>query len=259
VNYNILIGGEAGQGLKTITDIVSKKFHKHGYYLFTLADYMSRVRGGHNFFQLRISDERLLSHCDELDVIIALNQETLDLHVSRLNQNGVIISDDNVKTDDDRLITIPAKKIATDLGNVRTMSTVLIGALLQLFGLDEKYIEEIFAKKFNDKITKINLEAFIKGMDFSNQKFELGTGFHEQKMLINGNQSIALGALSANMKFYSAYPMTPATSIMSYLTTKVYESEIIVEQAEDELAAINMAIGAAASGVRAMTGTSGGG
>ncbi len=259
MNYNILIGGEAGQGLKTITDIVSKKFHKHGYYLFTLADYMSRVRGGHNFFQLRISDDHILSHSDSLDVIIALNQETLDLHLPRLKDEGVIISDNNIESNDSRLISVPAKKIATDFGNVRTMSTVLIGALLKLFGLDQKYIEEIFSKKFNDKITEVNLKSFIKGMEFSEHKFKLSEGFHEQKMLINGNQAIALGALAANMKFYSAYPMTPATSIMSYLSTKVYESEIIVEQAEDELAAINMAIGASASGVRAMTGTSGGG
>lgn len=259
MNYNILIGGEAGQGLQTFTNIFSKVMHKRGYYIFTLADYMSRVRGGHNFFQLRFADDKLISHSDKLDVIIALNQDTLDLHVARLSDNGFIIADDNVTSNDKRLISVPAREIAKEVGNIRTMSTVLLGTLLKLFGLDDTFLKEIYSEAFNEKITQMNLEAFAKGQTLADKNFTLNQGEVERKMLINGNQAIALGALAANMKFYSAYPMTPATSIMSYLTAQVNDCEIIVEQAEDEIAAINMAIGAAAAGARAMTGTSGGG
>ncbi len=259
MNYNILIGGEAGQGMKTLTSVFSQMIHKRGYFLFTLADYMSRVRGGHNFFQLRFSDDKLYSHSDNLDVIIALNQDTLDLHIDRLNENGVILADDNVKSDDNRLVTIKARDIAKDVGNTRTMSTVLLGALFKLFDLDDTNLKEIFSSKFNDEITKQNLESYKRGQDLVKPKFKIGKGNKTEKLLINGNQAIALGAISADMKFYSAYPMTPSTSIMSYLVTKMKMAKIIVEQAEDEIAALNMAIGAASVGVRAMTGTSGGG
>ncbi len=259
MEYNVLIGGEAGQGMKTLTSVFSQMIHKRGFYLFTLADYMSRVRGGHNFFQLRFSDDKLYSHCEKLDVIIALNQETCDLHLGRLKEDGVVLADTNVKSNDSRLVTIKAKELATEVGNVRTMSTVLLGALLKLFGLDEEYLEEIFSHKFNEKITNQNLESYQRGQSLVEQKFKTSKGNKAERLLINGNQAIALGALAANMKFYSAYPMTPATSIMSYLVTKAEEAKIIVEQAEDEIAAINMAIGAASVGVRAMTGTSGGG
>jgi 2-oxoglutarate ferredoxin oxidoreductase subunit alpha len=259
MDYNILIGGAAGQGMDTLASAFSQVLHKRGYQIFTLQDYMSRVRGGHNYFQIRFSDEKVKSHSEVLDGIIALNQETLDLHIGRLKPEGFAFADEEVKSDDKRLITVHAKKTAKEAGNVKTMSSVTLGALVKLFGMDETFIKEIFAEKFDDELTEQNMASFKHGQEMFESRYEIGKGNPEKTMLIQANEAIALGALAAGLKFYSAYPMTPSTSIMSYLTRRAKKAKMIVEQAEDELAAINMAIGASYAGVRSMTGTSGGG
>lgn len=259
MNFNLLIGGAAGQGMETLSSNLSKILQRRGYHLFTLQDYMSRVRGGHNFFQIRFSENEVKTHRDDLDGIIALNQETVDLHIGRLNPDGFIIADEDVRSDDKRLITIPAKKIAKELGNPKVQSSVILGALLKIYGMDVLHLEDILSKKFNEKVVNQNIEAFEKGHDLETARYEEPETSKEPTMLVQANESIALGALAAGMKFYSAYPMTPATSIMSYLVKKSIPAKVVVEQAEDEIAAINMAIGASYAGVRAMTGTSGGG
>ena len=259
MNFNLLIGGAAGQGMDTLSSTISKLLQRRGYHLFTLQDYMSRVRGGHNFFQIRFSENDVKSHRDDLDGIIALNQETVDLHIGRLNPDGFIIADEDVKSDDKRLITIPAKRLAKELGNPKVQSSVILGALLKLYGMDVIHLEDVLSDKFDEKVVKQNVQAFEKGHELVESKFEEPVLKKEPNMLVQANEGIALGALAAGMKFYSAYPMTPATSIMSYLVRKSKSTKIVVEQAEDEIAAINMAIGASYAGVRAMTGTSGGG
>ena len=259
MNSNLLIGGAAGQGMETLSQTLSKILQRRGYHLFTLQDYMSRVRGGHNFFQLRFSENLVQTHRDDLDGIIALNQETLDLHIGRLNEDGFIIADSDVKSDDKRLITLPAKELAKEVGNPKVQSSVILGTLLKLYGMDHTHLEDILATKFDTKVIKQNVEAFQKGYDMVDSRFEEPKLHREETLLIQANDAIALGALAGGLKFYSAYPMTPATSIMSYLVKKSIPAKVIVEQAEDEIAAINMAIGASYAGVRAMTGTSGGG
>lgn len=259
MKYNILIGGAAGQGMETLSSLLAKLLQRKGYHVFTLQDYMSRVRGGHNFFQVRFGDEEVKSHSEELDGIIALNDETLTLHSARLKETGFIICDDEVTSDDPRKISVPAKRLAAESGNPKAASSVQLGALAGLFGLDDLHLDTILSEKFNEKVAGENLAAFHRGLTLTSKKFEMGRGPLEGQMLIHGNDSIALGALAAGMKFYSAYPMTPSTSIMSYLVKRARKAKIVVEQAEDEIAAINMAIGASYAGARAMTGTSGGG
>lgn len=259
MNFNLLIGGAAGQGMETLSFTLSKLLQRRGYHLFTLQDYMSRVRGGHNFFQLRFSEDHVKTHRDDLDGIIALNQETVDLHIGRLNPDGFIIADEDVTSNDPRLITIPAKRIAKELGNPKIQSSVILGALMKLFGMDVLHLEDILSDKFDEKVVKQNVEAFDKGHELVEARFVEPLLTKEPTMLLQANESIALGALAAGLKFYSAYPMTPSTSIMSYLVRKSKATKMIVEQAEDEIAAINMAIGASYAGVRSMTGTSGGG
>lgn len=254
-----MIGGAAGQGMDTLASIFSKILQKEGYYLFTLQDYMSRVRGGHNYFQIRFSEDTVKTHRNELDGIIALNQETLDLHIGRLGTTGFILADEDVTSEDDRLITIPALKIAKEIGEPRTMSSVTLGALLKLYGISGAKLGEIFSKKFDENVTSQNVAAFEKGWNLVNERYAISPGSSSKTVLLHSNEAIALGALAAGLKFYSAYPMTPSTSIMSYLTRKASIAKIIAEQAEDEIAAINMAIGASFAGVRAMTSTSGGG
>lgn len=257
--YNILIGGAAGQGMETIASVLVKLLKRKGFETFTLQDYMSRVRGGHNFFQIRFGNEEINSHSDNLSGIIALNSDTISLHIDNLNENGFIIVDEAIEYNDDRLIKLPLKTLAKEIGNPKVFGNVALGAIMNLFNLDLKHVEELLYETFKPEIAKQNLLAFEKGYKLTDCKFPIEAKNEDHSILINGNEAIALGALAAGCKFYSAYPMTPSTSIMNYLSTKIKQAEIVVEQAEDEIAAINMAIGASYAGARAMTGTSGGG
>ncbi len=257
--YNVLIGGAAGQGMETLATILEKLLKKKGFEIFTLQDYMSRVRGGHNFFQIRFGDEEISSHCNKIDGIIALNSETIELHVDELKDNGFIIVDAEIEYKDDRVYSLPLKSLAKTLGNPKVFGSVALGALLKLFNLDLSYVEKLLKETFKAEVAVQNFAAFEAGYKEVLPIYDIVANKKDQSILINGNDAIALGALAAGCKFYSAYPMTPSTTIMNYLASKIKEAEIVVEQAEDEIAAINMAIGASYAGVRAMTGTSGGG
>ena len=257
--YNVLIGGAAGQGMETLAKILEKLLKKKGFEIFTLQDYMSRVRGGHNFFQIRFGNEEISSHCNDLDGIIALNKETIELHVNELKDTGFIISDKEIEYKDDRMYNLPLKELAKTLGNPKVFGNIALGAVLKLFNLDLSFAQDLLKDIFKEEIATQNFDAFEAGYNEVSPKYHIKADKKDNKILINGNDAIALGALAAGCMFYSAYPMTPSTTIMDYLASKMKEAEIVVEQAEDEIAAINMAIGASFAGVRAMTGTSGGG
>jgi len=257
--YNFLIGGAAGQGMETLSIVLEKLLKKKGFQIFTLQDYMSRVRGGHNFFQIRFGDEEINSHWNELDGIIALNKDTIELHLAELKPTGFIIADEAIEYKDDRVYKLPLKSLAKTIGNPKVFGNVALGAVLKLFDLDLSFVEDLLKETFKAEVAAENLAAFEAGYKEVAVKYDIKAKAKDQSILINGNDAIALGALAAGCKFYSAYPMTPSTTIMNYLASKIEEAQIVVEQAEDEIAAINMAIGASYAGVRAMTGTSGGG
>jgi len=257
--YNILIGGAAGLGMETISSILEKILKRKGFEIFTIQDYMSRVRGGHNFFQIRFGNEEINSHWDELDGIIALDKETIQIHIGKLKEDGFIISDEEIQFEDKRFLGLALKSIAKNIGNPKVYGNVALGSFIKLFNLDLSGVKELLAEKFKEEIAKQNLIAFEEGFKIIPQKYDIQAKNKDNNILLGGNDAIALGALAAGCKFFSAYPMTPSTSIMNYLAAKMDEAEIVVEQAEDEIAAINMAIGASYAGVRAMTGTSGGG
>ncbi|MVX64788.1 2-oxoacid:acceptor oxidoreductase subunit alpha [Clostridium chromiireducens] len=257
--YNILIGGAAGLGMETISSILEKVLKRKGFEIFTIQDYMSRVRGGHNFFQIRFGNEEINSHWDEIDGIIALDKETIDLHLGRLKENGFIISDEQVKIEDKRFLGLPLKATSKNIGNPKVYGSVALGACIKLFDIDLSGVKEVLSEKFKDEIANKNFSAFEEGYKLVTPKYPIQSKSKDSSVLLGGNDAIALGALAAGCKFYSAYPMTPSTSIMNYLASKMNEAEIVVEQAEDEIASINMAIGASYAGVRAMTGSSGGG
>ncbi|SFQ00090.1 2-oxoacid:acceptor oxidoreductase subunit alpha [Caldicoprobacter faecalis] len=273
MDYSILIGGAAGQGVETLSSVFEKVLQRNGFKVFSIRDYMSRVRGGHNFVQIRFGDQELFSHADELDGIIALNEETVDLHIGRLKADGFVICDKQVAHADDRVMALPLMEVARRVGNARVSGSAALGAALALLGISATEVEAVYSKIFRPDIARQNAEAVLEGSklvqprynlslpgdNLSLPKNSLSLPKEGENILINGNQAIALGALAAGCKFYSAYPMTPSTSIMNYLASKMMDAEIVVEQAEDEIAAINMAIGASYAGARAMTGTSGGG
>lgn len=259
MDYNILIGGSAGQGMDTVSDFLEKALKKKGFYVFSNKDYMSRVRGGHNYTQIRFGvSAPIYSHKNELDLILALDENTAISHIKDLKENGKIIVDESIKFDDKRTLKLPLLKTATTLGISRGFTSVAAGAILKYFSLHGD-VDELFSKKLKEPIRSKNIEAIHLGYDLLDSRYVLKGKDLSNHILINGNNAIALGAIAGGLDFYSAYPMTPATSIMTYLSKKQKDVGIVVDQAEDEISAINFAIGASYAGSRAMTGSSGGG
>lgn len=259
MKYNVLIGGAAGQGMDTLSVLIEKVLKRKGYFIHSYKDYMSRIRGGHNFVQIRFGIEPIDSHWPELDIIIALDADTAKLHGERLSADGVILCDESISIMDKRKIHIPMTKFAKEVGNPKTSGSAAAGALFKLFGESLDKVSDIFNEKFESQVATANFEAFKKGYDYVEKKFDLPMPKEDASLLINSNQAIALGALAGGVGFFASYPMTPATSIMTYLAKKQNDAHIVVEQAEDEISAINMVLGASYAGVRSMTATSGGG
>ncbi|MDD5258956.1 MAG: 2-oxoacid:acceptor oxidoreductase subunit alpha [bacterium] len=269
LDYNIVIGGKAGQGLQTISDALSKLFLRGGYEVFTSQDYMSRVRGGHNFFMIRVSDRPVSAQKPKIDLLIALDQETIDLHWPDLEPEAFVFYDGesiHLSREDKRLVSIPWDQIASTIGgNTIFANTIAVGACCGLLNFDlgllAGLLQEAFAKK-DPKIVETNLKCAKAGYELTKNlksRITIQSGKTSGKMYINGSEAIGLGAIASGVKFYSGYPMTPSTGILNYLAGKSDEFGIVVEQAEDEIAAINFVAGASFAGVRAMTATSGGG
>ena len=257
--YNLLIGGAAGQGIETTAAILEKLMKRSGYNVFTTRDFMSRVRGGHNFSLVRFGTEIIQSHSEQLDGIIALNDETVELHKDKLNEGGFILCDSKLTTTDSRAIKLNMAEMAKNLGNPKVSGSIAIGIILKLFGEKLDYVHDVISTFVKDEVLEVNIKAIEEGYLSVEKLFSHFPGEYSDWMILSGSKALSLGAIAAGLKFYSAYPMSPSTSIMEYLASKGNEAGIVVEQAEDEIAAINMAIGASYAGARAMTGTSGGG
>jgi 2-oxoglutarate ferredoxin oxidoreductase subunit alpha len=268
--YTIKIGGEAGQGVQTIGDTLGKVFSRSGFQVFSHQDYESRIRGGHNFYQISFSDKHISASRDEIDILVALNKESVLRHEKELSQYGQVVYDSKIvkqKYDKPYFLNVPFIDFAAAVSGDKLMAnSAATGAVLGMLGMKldilNGIIEETFKKK-GEEIIKANKDTAMAGYDYAQKKcLKCSFSLPPPKnpfMLIGGNEAIALGALASGLKFYSAYPMTPSTGIMNYLASKAKEYGVIIEQAEDEISAINMAIGASFAGVRAMTGTSGGG
>ncbi len=257
MDYTVLVGGAAGQGIDTVVNLLERTIKRCGYYVFTYKDFMSRVRGGHNFMQVRFSDKPLTSYTSKIDMIFALNEETVKLHREKLKINGVVILDKEVAKAEE-FNHLPLIEIAKELNNQRVYPTVGLGALCNYFGIDLKVAKEVIDDVLGEKISDVNKQALERGYNMLERKYELPIR-KDNNILINGNQALALGAIAAGCRYYCGYPMTPSSSVMTYMSSKSNEMGIIVDQIEDEVGALNMAIGASYAGVRAMTGSSGGG
>jgi 2-oxoglutarate ferredoxin oxidoreductase subunit alpha len=272
MDTTIKIGGEAGQGIQTIGDALGRVFARSGYHVFTNQDYESRIRGGHNFYQIRIADRPVMASRDGVDIIVALDKDSIRLHLQELTAKGHIIYDADTlkeKHDEARFLDVPFVRLATEHGGDKIMAnTVATGAVLGMLGMELdillRLIEETFRRK-GEAVVAANRNAALAGHGHA-VKTCLTCGFSagsveksQPRLLVGGAEAIALGALASGVQFYSAYPMTPSTGIMNYLASQEKEYGVVVEQAEDEIAAINMAIGASFAGARSMTGTSGGG
>jgi len=271
MDYTIKIGGEAGQGLQTIGNALGHVFARAGFHVFTHQDYESRVRGGHNFYQIRVSNRPLSASRAAIDILVALDRESITRHAGELADHGRIIYDSSAlkaQHEGRAFLDIPFEKMAVEQGGNKIMAnTVATGAVLGMLGIELTHLLELITETFTRKgeaVVRENVNAAHAGYEFAVKNctdcvFEISPDGSQPRMLVGGVESIALGALASGCRFYAAYPMTPSTGIMNYLASKEKEYGVVVEQAEDEIAAINMALGASFAGVRAMTGTSGGG
>lgn len=270
MDYSIKIGGEAGQGIQTIGGTLSRVFSRSGYHVFTNQDYDSRIRGGHNYYQIRFSHDPVAAPRDIVDIIVALDTATVALHEKELSKQGVVIYDASTvetKFDKPHFLDIPFVSLAVEHGGSKIMENIVAtGAVLGMLGTDLDILKGIISEMFKKKgapIIQSNINSAMAGFDYAVKNcpacFFSVSAVEEPKLLIGGSEALALGALASGCKFYSAYPMTPATDVMTFIAGKAKEYGVVVEQAEDEISAINMALGAAFAGVRAMTGSSGGG
>ncbi len=273
MEFTIMVGGEAGQGVATVGQILSKAFVRGGYHVFGDQDYESRIRGGHNFFRTRVSDRPVYGIVEKLNLIIALNEETIKLHVRELaagQPSGVIYDSEKIKDlpETGAALGLPLVAIAKKEAGSETMAnTVAMGSAFGLIDFDFPVLEKLIHEQFHSSGEKAqkNVKAARAGYDFARANFQgkmdlkVPARGDLKKMFIDANQSIAMGALAAGCKFMSGYPMTPSTPIMQFLADKADEYGLAVFQAEDEIAAMNLVIGASFAGVRAMTATSGGG
>ncbi|MGZ6292469.1 MAG: 2-oxoacid:acceptor oxidoreductase family protein, partial [Syntrophales bacterium] len=248
MEFNVLIGGEAGQGLFSVelglTDILSRL----NYHFFATKNYMSRIRGGHNFHMIRISEGPVHALSGrKWDMIIALDGETEVRHRHDLSEDGIFLS---------RELTKEIEKEARDtFQDIRHANTMLVGYVLAVIGVSPGRMAE-GAEDETAKYLRTGFEYALRSNLAGKYPLQPMAGDHCK---FDGNQAIALGAILGGCQFMAGYPMTPATSIMHYFSTAALTMPVHFEQAEDEISAINMALGASYAGVRSMVATSGGG
>jgi len=266
-HLNVMVGGEAGQGVQSVGFILAKSLARGGYHIFADQDYESRVRGGHNFYRVRTSDTQITAIAGAVDILVAMNQESIDIHKNEMASIGVIVFDEGkAKAEGFNTIGVPLDKLAEEKAGGKIMAnTVALGAAFGLVRYDLEILAQVLQEYFKGEVAENNVKAARAGYEYVQSNFKgkfdirLNPVSNAKRMLLSGNDAIALGALAAGCKFMSAYPMTPVTSIMEYLASKADEFGLAMVHAEDEIAAINMAIGASYAGVRAMTATSGSG
>jgi len=264
LSLNILIGGEAGQGLLTVAQILAKSLVRAGYFIVVSQGYQSRIRGGHNTFTIRVSAEDLVAPQEEINLLVALDPGTVAIHQGELAVDAITIIDDAWKITPKHCVRVPYQSLATG----QHTNIVVLGVAGAVLGLDREVLrrtmEDFFGKK-KPELTALNEEALDKSLGWAagqnlptESRLPAATA-PARRLMLNGNEAIALGALSAGLRFCAFYPMTPSTSIPLNLIAAADLLGLVVEQAEDEIAAINMALGASYAGAPSMVATSGGG
>ncbi|MFC7212513.1 2-oxoacid:acceptor oxidoreductase subunit alpha [Saliphagus sp. GCM10025334] len=269
-DLNWAIGGEAGDGIDSTGKIFAQALSRAGRHVFTSKDFASRIRGGYTAYKIRTSTDRVQSVVDRLDILVALTQRTIDENLDELHEGSAVIYDgerswDAEIPDEITAVDVPLKSLAEEAGGAIMLNVVALGAACELTGFDVAYLDEALEKRFGGKGSKIvdnNKDAARKGRDYVQENYDLDLGYalettDEDYVLLNGDEAIGMGALAAGCRFYAGYPITPATNVMEYLIGRIEQYGGHVVQAEDELSAINMALGAARGGARSMTATSG--
>ncbi|MBN1170062.1 2-oxoacid:acceptor oxidoreductase subunit alpha [Candidatus Micrarchaeota archaeon] len=268
------IAGQAGAGVMVAGRMLINCFTRGGYCVVGYPEYPSLIRGGHNTVQVRVSDSRINSPLHYQDVLIALNKDGIFYHMNDMNKGGIIIYDHLIDIskfeirNDVKMHPLPLSELTKEVGGTEQMkNTAAIGAALAIIDYPLEVLEEIMKDTFGKKgeeIVRMNIKTARAAYDYIREnriqsKHSIKPLSDHRCIAITGNEAIALGAIKGGMKFYSAYPMTPASSILHYLAELERDFNLVVKQTEDEIAAMNYAIGAGFAGARSMTGTSGGG
>ena len=271
----IRIGGEAGMGLESSGAGFSKALTRGGLYVFGLPDYYSRIRGGHNFFSIRVAPEPLVSHAEPVHLVLALDVETIRRHVDDLVPGGAVVYDEGEEVPEELqrseigFFPVPLTKLAEEKGGRAIMrNTVAFGVATGLMGFDPTYLDSVIRDNFAPKGQKVidaNLRVAEAGVEAA-QAFQDDFPFHVEavpdapsRMILNGNEAFALGALAGGCRFVATYPMTPGSPVLHWFAARADRYGAVIKHTESEIGAINMAIGAGFQGARAMCPTSGGG
>jgi 2-oxoglutarate/2-oxoacid ferredoxin oxidoreductase subunit alpha len=270
----VLIGGQAGDGIASVGETVARSFSRLGLHVFGMNAYQSVIRGGHVYYRARTSTDRPYSQGDGIDILYALDRQTVDVHAPGIRPGGYVVFDAEkfaVAANELPAGVTPLAVPTLEIARKYTSQSILqnaggVGAVAFLAGIPLDLLHQVLSDSFGKKkgdIVDWNLGASSAGYQFAEAHAKAHPSAVHQagppKLLMTGNQAIALGAAAAGLKFLAQYPMTPASSIMHWLAEHSHSLGIVVKQAEDELASINMAIGASFGGVRSMTATSGGG
>jgi|SRR6056297_726227 len=265
IDITVTIGGAAGQGIQTVGDLLAGACHRSGLYLMVVNDFESRIRGGHSFMQIRISDHPVAAPYHRVHLLVALNGETYERHRSSMDTSGVILLDQEEAGSETNAFAVPFTRLAKDAGGKIMANTVAAGACLGLLGAPLSVVEEVLKGRFGEKPTVFenNLNAARKGYDaVKDEAVDWRIDWPDKAsrgQLLSGARVLALGALAADCRLAAFYPMSPSTGIMINLAEFIDKTPLVVEQAEDEIAAVNMVVGASFAGLRALTATSGGG
>ncbi|HPY49415.1 MAG TPA: 2-oxoacid:acceptor oxidoreductase subunit alpha [Sedimentisphaerales bacterium] len=273
-DVSVVLCGQAGQGVQTVEHLVTRILKAAGYHVFATKEYMSRVRGGANSTTIRVCGMRVAAPVSRMDILVPLNKGAVAHVAERLSPETVLVGEREVVGDDDvesqRFLAVPFTQIASDIGGKIYSNVVAVGAIAGLLGLDldavVAYVRRFFAKKTDDIVAN-NVKAVQAGYDAVG-RLDVPDGLKltfkpspkvADEMLLSGAEAVGLGAIAGGCNFVSSYPMSPSTNVLTFLAQHGLEQGVLAEQAEDEIAAINMAIGAAYAGARALVTTSGGG
>lgn len=265
------VGGQQGEGIESTGEIFAIALNRLGYYLYGYRHFSSRIKGGHTNNKIRVSTTQVRSISDDLDILVAFDQETIDVNYKELHDNGIIMADAKFspKQPEDTkavLYEVPFTEIATELGTSLMKNMVAVGATCAVLDLNinafEEVVQEIFGRK-GQKVVDKNMEAIKAGFDYMKERLgnvqtlQLEKADGKKRLFMIGNDAVALGALAGGCRFMAAYPITPASEIMEYLIKKLPALGGAVIQTEDEIAACTMAIGASYGGVRSLTASAG--
>ena len=271
---SLVLCGEAGQGIQTIEGLLTRIFKLAGFNVFATKEYMSRVRGGSNSTQIIISNRRVSAPLNRIDILIPLDKSALPHLRNRIGKDTIILGEKEKVLPEREIIDIPFTRIAKEIGSPIFSNVVAVGLIASLFKVDQQIPLEYTKKRFfakGEKIVQGNMTAIKRGYELASDLIKKESVARlsipipnpeqdiKEEIILNGAEAVSLGAISGGCNFISSYPMSPSTGVLTFLSQYAKEFNIIAEQAEDEISAINMALGAWYTGARGMVTTSGGG